>query len=108
MYMSMLTMAFLAMVVIFIFLFFILFKFYFWLQIFCLHSLHILECFCSAAIAKVGTRAHHDTFRRPTRGCRILLNITLGNNIGRHNPSSILKIPNLDIRVLSEDEFAKS
>lgn len=30
------------------------------------------------------------------------LNITLGNNIGRHNPSSTLKTQDLDIKVLGE------
>jgi hypothetical protein len=36
------------------------------------------------------------------------LNITLGKNIGRHYPNSILKTPNLDIMILGEHEFAKS
>ena len=36
------------------------------------------------------------------------LNITLGNNIGRDNPSSILKIQNLDIKILEEHKLART
>ena len=32
---------------------------------FCSHGLHVPENLCSVVIAKVGTRVHHDTFRRP-------------------------------------------
>ena len=34
---------------------------------YCVHGLHIPENLCSTIVAKVGTRAHHDTFRRLMR-----------------------------------------